>query len=81
MNTFTNKADFIEDAQFILDNSELLIKSDCRIVDGVLYERLGLSNIGNEPTGYRFFFSCDDYDYLENDEMVAKLDVLFNEEA
>ena len=69
MNKYTSKSQFLEDAQFILDNSDLLIKSDCMIVDDVLYERL-------EESEYRFFFSCDDYDYLEDEEMIKRLDRL-----
>jgi len=70
MNVFTKQEQFIESAQFILDNSKLLIKSDCKIVNDVLYEKLGKSE-------YRFFFSVDDYDYLENQAMIDKLNILF----
>lgn len=73
MNSYTDKSQFVEDAQFILDNSDLLIKSDCMIVDDVLYERLD----EDKDHEYRFFFSCDDYDYLENLEMSDRLDTLY----
>lgn len=72
MNKYTNKADFVEKAEDILDTSDLLIKSDCKIVDDVLYEK-----IDESEHKYRFFFSSDDYDYLEDEEMIARLDKLF----
>lgn len=57
-------------AQFILDNSELLVKSDCIIVDDTLYECCKLDNklfsksdfINNEDETY----------YLSNDEHVYR---------
>lgn len=71
----------LEDAQFILDNSELLIKSDCKIVDGVLYEKLdsdtALYMKLEFKHNYRFFFNCDDYDYVVDSELEARLDSLF----
>jgi hypothetical protein len=70
MNTFTKTEMFTEDALFILDNSDLLIKSDCVILDNVLYERLSQSE-------YRFFFNTDDYDYLVNEQVIARLDTMF----
>ena len=77
MNTFTDKSEFTETAQHILDNSDLLIKSDCMIVDDVLYEQLGHMEDGSEEPGYRFFFNTDDYDYLEDATMIARLDSLY----
>jgi hypothetical protein len=78
MNKFTKKSQFLEDAQFILDNCSLLIPEDCKIINGVLYERLGHSTMGNEPHGYRFFFSTDDYDYVEDCDMLDMLDEAFS---
>lgn len=73
MNSFTKKSMFKTDARTILEQSEILIKSDCVIYNDVLYER-----IHEHPThNYRFFFDVDDYDYLENDELEKELDELF----
>ena len=73
MNTFTKKIEFVQDAQFILDNSTLLIKEDCVIHNNVLYERLG-----THEHSYRFFFQCEDYDYLvDNPELVAELNTRY----
>jgi len=74
MNTFTNKSMFLQPAQEILDTSDLFESTNCMIVDGVLYEQL--VDDGETPK-YRFFFSDDDYDYLENEKMIARLDALF----
>ena len=74
MNVYTNKNSFIMTAQEILDTSDLLTQEECMIVDDVLYERL--SDCEHK---YRFFFSDDDYDYLENQEMIDRLDKLFEE--
>lgn len=74
MNSYTKKSQFKEDPKFIRDNSDLLIKENCLIVDNVLYERL-YDHYSDER--YRFFFSCDDYDYLEDQEMIDRLDILF----
>jgi len=71
MNKYTKRSQFIEKAEDILNTSDLLIKSDCKIVDDVLYEKI------DEEHKYRFFFSSDDYDYLEDEEMIARLDKLF----
>ena len=71
MNTFTNKSHFTESPEYIRDNSELLDKSNCVIHNNVLYERLEGS--------YRFFFHCDDYDYLvDNEELVKELNNRIN---
>ena len=75
MNVYTNKNSFIMTAQDILNTSDLFIKEECMIVDDVLYERLDDSF----EHKYRFFFSDDDYDYLENQEMIDRLDKLFEE--
>jgi hypothetical protein len=56
-------------AEEILNTSSLLIKSDCVIIDGVLYERCedpGLDYFFGAPcTTYRYFLDVDDYDYLD----------------
>ena len=70
MNSYTKPSSFVESADYILNNSSLLIKKDCISYDGVLYERIGKSQ-------YRFFFSEDDYDYLENTTLIATLDKVF----
>jgi hypothetical protein len=83
VNTFTTKEQFTESAEYILENSTLLIEKDCRILNGVLYERIdgGVIVVENgwfAPSHkYRFFFNCDDYDYLENDSVEAELEKLF----
>lgn len=73
MNSFTNKLQFTESAQYILDNSDLLIKSDCKIINDVLYEKLDDS----DEEKYRFFFCCDDYDYVVDQDMIEVLDMFF----
>jgi hypothetical protein len=73
MNTFTNLNDFIDDAQFILNNSKLLIKNKCVIHNDVLYEKLD-----DHHHTYRFFFSIDDYDYLENQQVIDELNTSYN---
>ena len=82
MNSFTNKKDFTEDALYILRNSELLVEESCIICNDVLYEQLvnidhlpeALREEASKGTNYRFFFSVDDYDYLENESLAKKLD-------
>lgn len=77
-------------AQEILDSCELLIKSDCKIVDNILYEKVTFNHIfikadfittehetyflNDNNHIYREFFSLDDYDYVHDAETVAKLD-------
>lgn len=55
----------------ILNSSTLLVKEDCMIISGMVYERVS-SNV------YRVFFSEDDYDYIEDDGAVRHLNKLFN---
>ena len=71
MNIYTDKSQFTESPDYILENSNLLIPNDCTIHNGVLYERLT-----NEDS-YRFFFNCDDYDYVEDNELEMELDGVF----
>ena len=65
MNHYTKKEQFMESADYILNNSDLLIKGDCVIHNDVLYEKL-------EDDTFRFFFSIDDYDYLEYQELTKE---------
>lgn len=83
----------MSNAQHILDNCDLLVKADCKIVDDVLYERckfnslFSKSEFANTDTEtyylnsdehvYRFFISEDDYDYVTDAETVSKLNELF----
>ena len=75
-------------AEFILNNSDLLIKEDCVIIDGVLYERCKPQRADDgswlyENDCYRYFIDVDDYDYLDPDfrpedaAIIAKLDAHF----
>ena len=66
-------------AEEILNKSELLVKSNCIIVDDVLYERLQDASLNEFFSGccdvFRFFISDDHYDYVEDEhllEMLAK---------
>ena len=77
MNSYTDKSQFLEDAQFILDTSDLLIKENCLIVDDVLYERLEDDDNRNSNENYRFFFECGDYDYLDDQDMIDRLNQMF----
>ncbi len=65
-----------ESAEYILNNSDLLIRTDCKIVNNILYERLRYGPDGSEEHDYRSFISCDDYDYVEDPETIAMLDAL-----
>ena len=51
-------------------SSELLIRENCIVIDGVVYERLF-----HEEHKWRFFLSYDDYDYVENPEEIKRLDM------
>lgn len=74
MNKFTDIAEFLQDADHILNNCDFLIKANCCIVKGVLYERLINPDMSNVPeTKYRFFFSTDDYDYLTDNDSLCDL--------
>lgn len=73
MNAYTHPNMFKEDAIDIYNKSSIVDKEFCCIYDGVLYEMIG------EPDHkYRFFFSVDNYDYLENDRLEDILDHIFN---
>lgn len=83
----------MSNAQHILDNCDLLVKADCKIVDGVLYERCKFNSVfsksefantdtetyylNSDEHVYRVFFSEDDYDYVTDSEMIKKLNDLF----
>jgi hypothetical protein len=73
MNTYTKRSMFTESAQHILANCILLEDYNCVILNDVLYERLD-NYIDHK---YRFFFNTDDYDYLENNAVIAQLDAIF----
>lgn len=77
MSNLIMKAHDFEDAQYILDNSDLLIQDDCKIIDDVLYEKCIKDDKLYDETCYRYFITADDYDYVEDKEMIAKLDALF----
>jgi hypothetical protein len=68
-------------AEYILEHSDLLIKSNCKIVDDVLYERLSDAHLDeffrHNCDIFRFFISTDHYDYVEDDAAVARLHQLF----
>ena len=53
-------------------NCDLLLFDNCIVVDNVLYEK-----IGSIDHKYRFFYSTDDYDYVEDPQMIARLDDVF----
>ena len=70
-------------AEEILNTSDLLIKSDCVIMDGVLYERMRDGELDkffkSDCTIYRYFLAADDYDYLDpafRSEDAAKIEKL-----
>ena len=63
-----------EQAQDILKNCKLLMKEHCTIINNVVYEKL-YDHPYNEK--YRFFFSTDDYDYVEDESSIAILDDVF----
>ena len=64
-------------AQYILDHSDLLIKEDCVIIDDVLYEYCRKDDVLYDEECYRYFIDTDDYDYVEDKAVIAKLDVIF----
>lgn len=74
MNQYTKPEQFMMKAIEILEsfqlagNEALADLRQCFIHNGVLYEDLGSS--------YRFFFSDDDYDYVEDCQKTLELDVL-----
>ena len=72
MNLYTKRERITESADLILAHSDLLIKADCIVIDNIVYERC-TENI-NE---YRFYFSADSYDYVDDVDMIAALDTIF----
>lgn len=71
---------FLQTPEEILKESDLLIQDDCIVYRGILYERLGkgpFDDVLKFECKYRFFFSSDDYDYLEDDVIEKKLDEMF----
>lgn len=89
MNTYTNRAQFDMSADMIMSHCELLIKENCIVIDDVVYEKLEQhtddQHLDNDDVDsgevkslqYRFFFSTDDYDYVEDEDMIRALDVIF----
>ena len=71
MNTYTKLEQFLQTPQQIMLESKIIDLNNTCVIDNILYEKL--DNDGVTPN-YRFFFSSDDYDYLENEEMIARLD-------
>lgn len=83
----------MSNAQHILDNCELLVKADCKIIDDVVYERCKFDSLfsksefvntdietyylNDDDHVYRFFITVDDYDYVTDSEMIKKLNDLF----
>lgn len=53
-----------QSAEYIYNNCKLLIKENCLLYEGKLYERLT-----NCHYRYRFFLSTDHYDFLEDQEL------------
>lgn len=77
MNKYTNKSHFTQKPDDILAACDLLTKENCVIVNNILYEKLDETNPAKHK--YRFFFSCDDYDYLEDLEFQEHLDSVFSQ--
>lgn len=83
----------MNNAKFILDNSDLLVKEDCVILDNTLYERCKFDelfkrdNFVNSDTEtyylnddshvYRVFFDTDDYDYVTDPSLIKKLNEIY----
>lgn len=80
------KTGFRLPAATILKESDLLIKEDTMIIDGILFEKLSPQERNNkryQNCMYRFFTDVDDYDYLEKgrnydtDKLITALDALW----
>ena len=56
-------------ADEILRDSDLLIKEDCKVYEDLVFEK-----INQEDHKYRVFIDVDDYDYVEDEELIKKLD-------
>lgn len=83
----------MRNAQFIFDNSDLIVKSDCKIINDCLYEKVKFDNLfqksdfintdtetyylNNDDHVFRFFISEDDYDYVTDSETIKMLNDLF----
>lgn len=83
----------MSNAQFIFDNSDLIVKQDCKIINDVLYEKVKFDNLflksdfvntstetyylNNDDHVFRVFIDTDDYDYVTDSEMIKKLNDLF----
>lgn len=73
----TKKERVAINAQYILDNCELLIKSDCIVVDDIVYEYCRVDNNLYDEEAIRYFVNEDEYDYIEDEEIYAKLRAMF----
>jgi len=70
----------LQSPEEILEESELLLPSDCIVYKGVVFERLGFGLYDKElefEHKYRYFVSSDDYDYLEDIELEEILEELY----
>lgn len=81
------------DPLFILRNSDLLVERDCKVVDGLLYERVSFDHLfefndfantdretyyfDGDRHVYRQFIDVDDYDYVTDPSLLAKLNEEF----
>lgn len=63
-----------ESAEYILEHCDLLVKSDCVILDGVLYEYCRPDADLYPTEAVRYFFNTDDYDYVPAD--TARFDIV-----
>ncbi len=69
---------FLQTAEDILAESELIDPVHCKIIDSRLYEDLRSYSIDPENNAkFRVFFSADDYDYIEDEELEQKLIAAF----
>lgn len=61
-------------AEEILAKSKLLTEANCRIIEGVVYERLSDAHLDKFFSSncdiFRFFFTVDHYDYVEPGSML-----------
>lgn len=81
------------DPIFILKNSTLLLDDECKVVDGFLYERVSFDHLfevndfantdketyylEGDHHVYRQFIDVDDYDYVTDPSLLAKLNKEF----
>ena len=79
--------------QHILDNCDLLVKSECQIIDNCVYEKVRFDSLfkksdfvnsdtetyylNNDDHVYRVFLDTDDYDYVTDSETIKRLNSIF----